>query len=145
MITFKQVSHTDMQDIYAWRNHLRNREYSGNAKELDFDDHMYWFDNEIEHSNSKFAIGYLGKMPLGVVRYAEDNSPLIYVISIYLVPGYHGMGIGELLLKASLEWFFDKFRTKPIIKAIIKSENMASIIIFERCGFKQVGDKWELR
>lgn len=146
MIRFEKVTHADMQGIYMWRNNPLNRKYSYNDKELDFEDHMHWFEKEVDSKESHYIIGYLGKMPLGVVRFAyNDTSLLSTTILIYLVPGLHGLGIGELLLRSAIAWLYAKYRIFPKIIAEIKEENIASITIFERCGFIKENGKWVLR
>ena len=121
----RQAVLSDCRNIYIWRNHELNRKYSHNSTIIPYKQHREWFAKNYEG----LFIGY-ERNPIGVIRFVNS------LISIYLVPGYHGNGYGKKLLQAAIV-----YHGKPI-KAEILPDNIASIKIFEACGFKEKEGVW---
>jgi RimJ/RimL family protein N-acetyltransferase len=53
-----------------------------------------------------------------------------------LVPGISGQGIGMHLIQAGCQWIVEQRLGVHVVDAEILSQNVASINVFERAGFK---------
>jgi RimJ/RimL family protein N-acetyltransferase len=71
--------------------------------------------------------------PVGVLRY--DLKAEVAVVSIYLVPGQAGKGIGTAMLRAGETWLSEKHTEIELIQAVVLGTNRSSKALFERCGF----------
>lgn len=128
----------DCKNIYEWRNHEINRQFSHNTDIIPYEWHVEWFTKKIDSPITDILIGSTDEN-IGVIRfdYININHALI---SIYLVPGKHGKGLGKELLKDAIKWLKNKGDYN--IKAEILPENIASLKIFAAMGFKYDVDGW---
>jgi RimJ/RimL family protein N-acetyltransferase len=86
--------------------------------------------------NHKFYIAYTGcEKPVGQVRFALDGKDAI--VSFSVAPESRRRGYGkEILIKAAKELFNET--TIEQILAYVKSENMLSLRVFQKAGFRQL-------
>ena len=81
---------------------------------------------------------HLGK-PVGIVRGADDeyeNAPVMNIGPLAIIPGYQGLGLGRLLLRASLQFAKEKNYTKTILS--VNGENERAQALYIKEGFRQV-------
>jgi RimJ/RimL family protein N-acetyltransferase len=55
---------------------------------------------------------------------------------VYLVPGWHGKGLGTALLRAGSSWMRDHYQDVTQLRATIKRDNAASLEAFENAGYR---------
>ena len=105
----------------------------------------------IAHTKYKsFLINYKDK-PCGFCYISQYKKRQAYdrtaEITIYLKPEYSGKGIGKETLKSLEE--IASYNGICVLIGIIAGENLASIKLFEKCGFekcahfKKVGEKFD--
>lgn len=83
-------------------------------------------------------ISHLGK-PVGIVRGADDeyeNAPIMNIGPLAIIPEYQGLGLGRLLLRASLQFAKEKGYNKTILS--VNGENERAQALYIKEGFKQV-------
>lgn len=83
-------------------------------------------------------ISHLGR-PVGIVRGADDeyeNAPIMNIGPLAIIPEYQGLGLGRLLLRASLQFAKEKGYNKTILS--VNGENERAQALYIKEGFKQV-------
>ncbi len=125
----------DCDAVYAWRNAEETRWYAFNAESISIEAHREWYSKTLEISNRALLIGEIGNKPVGVLRY--DFVDYDALVSIYLVPGVHGQGIGSQLIHSGTKWIQENYPNIKRIKAEILSGNMPSVNAFVSAGFKE--------
>jgi RimJ/RimL family protein N-acetyltransferase len=74
--------------------------------------------------------------PLGQVRFNVDNGR--GTVSIGLGSEHRGKGLGVKVLDQAVEEVFQTGRVRQL-DAYVKADNQASLRLFERAGFREVG------
>lgn len=128
------ANQSDSLDILQWRNNKISRKMSLNNNIITPDIHQSWF-NKVLGDNSKILyIAELDNKKVGVCRFEFYKSKLVSEVSINLNPKFRGKGYGKRFLKSSILKYIEN--NKNDIIATVKSNNLASIRIFNYCGFK---------
>jgi L-amino acid N-acyltransferase YncA len=97
--------------------------------------HRQWFADITADPSRIMLIGEANCEPIGVLRF--DLEAVEAMVSIYLVPGRHGMGWGESLLDSGAEWLRAQRAEIVTIRAQVKSGNHASLAVFGRAGYME--------
>ena len=133
MIALRRAESGDCDAIYAWRNAEVNRRYSGDERVFSIEAHRQWFANMTVDPSRIMLIGEANCEPIGVLWFDLEGTEA--VVSIYLVPGRHGMGWGESLLDCGADWLRARRPEIVTIRARVKRGNHASLVVFGRAGF----------
>jgi RimJ/RimL family protein N-acetyltransferase len=126
----------DREDVYLWRNDEITRQYSKTDAPVAWEIHAKWFAATLATPGRQIWIGYAGADKIGMVRFDEIDGPAErFLVSIIMAPSQRGKGLGRCLLQAAIA-------TVPnsVLDAEISAGNVASRIIFQRCGFEPVAD-----
>lgn len=135
VIALRPAIAADCLDIFVWRNHPVNRQYSHNSQEILYEEHQVWFQKILQAKDRFLLIGSDKQGSLGVLRFDSHNDRCM--VSVYLVPNRQGEGLGPALLKEGLEWLKLQYQKPVVVYAEIYTENIASHIAFLRAGFKK--------
>ena len=127
------VTQEDCQKIFEWRNHEWVRQYSLSSEEINFTDHQAWFAKMLNNSDLIMLVAEMGQCEMGVFRL--DIKGVNAEVSIYLNPTYIGKGYGEKLLAIGIAWAKNHLPHVKTLEAIVISDNMSSVRIFEKQGF----------
>ena len=125
----REASLQDSEQLFQWRNDESVRKFSGNSAPIKYEDHQRWFAALLESSKRKLLIGEQNGQALGVIRYDIDQD--IAEISIYLVPGNAGKGVGGSLLEAGEQWLSVEHSEVRFIHATVHNDNIASMKMFQ--------------
>lgn len=125
----------DCDSLYEWRNAEETRRYIFDDKPIPLESHRSWFQNALKNPDRILLIGEIGNKPVGVLRY--DLSGDEALISVYLVPGGQGQGVGSQLIHRGSQWIKENFPNIKTINAEIFKENVASLRAFESAGYKE--------
>lgn len=117
--------------LWQWRNDPVTRAMSKKDHVISLEEHQKWLGNL---KDSHFLFGFVNLVPIGVVRL--DDS----LVSINVNPQFRGKKLGEGLLKKACEYATHTLQLKKL-HAEIKKENVASIKIFEKVGFRLQSEK----
>lgn len=134
-IDLRRAAEDDCEQIYNWRNSEEVRSFSGDSAVIPYDKHIQWYKNILVDSNRIILIGELAGEAVGVLRYDRDGERS--TVSVYLVPGKHGRGIGTELIERGTLWVVENWSDVRIIDAKINAENLASILAFKKAGFSK--------
>ena len=122
----------DMSLLFDWVNDKEVRNNSLKKNVIDWGEHQNWFRNKIEDDKCHIYI-YLNKYnnPIGQLRieYIENE----WVIDYSVDRNYRKLGLGNLLIKDVL----GKYQNETF-KAFVRTENIASIRVFQNIGFKEL-------
>ncbi|MCI0437538.1 MAG: GNAT family N-acetyltransferase, partial [Chloroflexi bacterium] len=69
-------------------------------------------------------------------RISADVAEIDYAVA----PGFRGRGLGAEALKRSGELAFDALGVERL-RGVVVEDNTASVRVFEKLGYKRVGDK----
>lgn len=123
----------DCEDIFVWRNHELTRRFSKNPRAISLDEHKCWYSKAILDPTSVLLIAEDFSGPLGVLRY--DLIENVAKISVYLVPGRHGKGMGSVLVTSGEHWLKHNHPSVNKIIAEVLPDNTASMRSFIKSGF----------
>ena len=129
-ILIRKSKKDDSLRLWEIRNHPSNRKYFHNQNKIDFKDHDEWYKNKYFKNKKNFCyVLKKNKKIIGYCRYdlLRDN----YRISIAIDPEFRQKGLGDILLKKSL----NKIKTKKNILAETKKNNIRSYKLFKKNNF----------
>ena len=128
----------DSERLFAWRNDPETRRASHNTDVVPPERHAEWLEKTLRRNDQILLIAMLHDEPIGTVRF--DRRPDSYFeVSINLAPEVRAKKLGAACLGAACDFVLAK--KSAGFHAEIRSENAASIRIFERCGFYETGRK----
>jgi ribosomal-protein-alanine N-acetyltransferase len=120
----------DCDLMFNWANDISVRENSFNNNELNYDEHVNWFDNKLHSDNSVIFLFYYNNLPVGQVRTDIENK--VGLISYSLDKNYRGRGLSIEMLRL-LEANINNDVNKLI--GYVKFENISSQKNFEKLGY----------
>lgn len=122
---------SDAELLFCWVNEQNVRNNSVRQDPIIWDNHLKWYNNKLKDSESKIFILCVENISLGQIRI--DKSEFYWDIDYSIDYKFRGMGLGNELVRLLLEKFcLFKFR------ATVKKENLASIKVFTKLGFKEM-------
>lgn len=132
----RRATPDDALDVLAWRNDPQTIAASKTGA-VDGAEHMAWFPKAIADERRALFIAEEGGRKVGMVRF--DRGDDAWLVSINVAPAERGKRYGEAILRAGIHAI-----GAARLLAEIKSDNLASIRIFEHCGFRLSGseDGW---
>lgn len=125
----------DAGRVLTWRNDERTRRYSGDDTVIASDDHAKWFAAMLADDSRKMLIVEEEGIATGVLRY--DIEGQVAAVSIFLVPGNQGQGLGNRILAAGEEWLSRACPAVRELEAVVREDNVASLSVFEATGFER--------
>lgn len=135
-ITFRRVVGSDIWKVYDWSNDAVVRNMSFQTDFISKTEHESWFAGMVESVTELLFIAYSEEDQEEIGLFRIDD---LGVLSILLIPKYRGKGYGMRLIKAVIKFVkkdtFEFCLSK--LTAFIKEENRASVISFEKAGFKK--------
>ena len=129
----REAIQSDSPDLFLWRNDVLSRRMFKNPELLTFEEHSRWFESARINPHKYILIGYNQNKKIGVCRFDLEKDNNLSEISININPKFRGRGFGQKLLKLALKEFKQVFNGDIVTN--IRIENLASIKIFEKCGF----------
>ena len=134
-LILRRAELADCERIFNWRNAEETRQVSGRTNPITLDEHVVWFRNALENSERQILIGESNGDAVGVLRFDRDEK--CAVISVYVVPGNYGKGIGGQLIEEGTLWVERNWPKVASINATIMAGNLPSISAFLDAGFKK--------
>jgi UDP-2,4-diacetamido-2,4,6-trideoxy-beta-L-altropyranose hydrolase len=102
--------------------------------------HKKWFNARFQDPECLLYVAEnLVQEKVGQIRFELKNEG--WIISISIVKEFRGKGLGSDLIKAGSLMLFDSDPEIDRIHAYIKNENLASVHVFEKSGYKKVGSQ----
>lgn len=132
-ISMRVATSSDVDLYYAWVNDELVRQYSFQQDEIQYENHVNWFNSRIENPNFLFLVFFnQDKSAIGQVRINKNDEEVIIGISVD--KNYRGFGYSFKMLRLACQHYFKNYSDNEIF-AYIKLENKASIATFKKAGF----------
>lgn len=132
---------SDALIVYKWAMDPTVRSNSIYSDKFSFSEHLQWFKEKINHSNTLYFI-MEQDFPLGQIRF--DFSVEGWIISFLIDENFRGLGLGLEIVKRGIE-----VSNKEAYIAYVKENNFSSNKIFEKLNFNIIPSdivhtlKWE--
>ena len=135
-ISMRVSTSSDIDLYYEWANDELVRQNSFQQDEIQYEDHVLWFNSKIEDPNFLFLVFFnQDKSAIGQVRINKDLEEVIIGISVD--NNYRGFRYSFKMLNLACQYYFKNYSENEIF-AYIKLENIASITTFKKAGFLQI-------
>ena len=134
VLSMRMAKESDALIYWNWANDLCVRKNSFSQKPIKWKDHQVWFKKMLNNPNATLLIFEHNLGQVGQVRF--DNLGAHYKIDYSIDKQFRGFGLGEAMLKKSIEYLKSK-HTFTII-AEVKNNNLASKKIFNKLGFSRI-------
>ncbi len=138
-IKLRIATSEDIEKVYLWQTIPETRRYSNNPQIPTFVEHKKWMTEKLISKNDYFYIIKINEIDIGVVR-LDKKSCSIFVISIFIIPEFHGKGIASEVLS-----IINKLFPTISIEATVKSQNISSKKLFKKAGYKEISEELFLR
>lgn len=123
----------DWKILLEWRNDPISRNNSFAQNEISESDHVNWYRESLFNEKREFYILEENSIPIGVIRSDKYNNDE-FILSWSIGPKFRGKGYGNKILELFLS------NKKGTFIAEIKSDNLPSIQMAEKNGFKRIND-----
>ncbi len=141
-LTLRRAGPGDCRLLWEWANDPVVRRASFHSEPIGWEEHAAWFADRSREPRCYLYIAVeTGGQPVGQVRF-EVAAPGGAEVDISVAPACRRQGIGRVLLMAAVARVRQDAPELRQIIARIKSENAASIRVFETCGFTRQADRW---
>jgi len=136
-VRVRRATMADARLLWAWANDPDIRSASFNPEPISYPDHVGWLRQRLADRSCLLLIGGNGAGPLGQVRF--DRREADAEVSISVAPEHRGT-VGGLLLESAVRRF-RRWLPQANLVAQVKIDNGPSRRLFERAGFRLVGDR----
>ena len=133
-LCLRAAASTDMERVFVWRNALETRRYANDGSEVGWDTHVRWFTEALASPTRHLLIAEAGDEAVAVLRYDVEDEQA--EVSVYLVPGFAGRGLGRRVLEAGNVWVSETLPAVRRLLATILPDNIASRKSFSAVGFQ---------
>ena len=136
-VSLRNAERADCVDLWNWRNDPHTRLMSANRNEVSWREHEAWFERSLTLPTRSIWIAESGIEKCGMVRFDRvDDNPKAWEISIAINTRFRGRGLGARVLTLACAIFEERQRMSTL-RAKVRHGNIASLRIFERCGFSR--------
>jgi UDP-2,4-diacetamido-2,4,6-trideoxy-beta-L-altropyranose hydrolase len=123
--------------LLEWRNDPLAVHFSVSQRTVGRDEHERWFAARVEDASTRLWVAEEGGEAVGQLR--VDTRDGVGTVSIGVAPGYRGRGLGTAALTA-LVAEVGSDPTIETLRALVHPENVASLVAFERAGFRRLDE-----
>lgn len=138
-ISLSCAEESDCEIIWRLRNDKSARKYFSNSEYIPYKHHKRWYWAVRQNKSDVFLIARRENKKVGYVRFDKSHrtGP---DISIVIDKQSRGQGIGSLVLKMAIDWYFDNFPDEENLFTEILKDNISSNRIFVKCGFVKIAE-----
>ena len=128
-----QMTIEDVNTLYSWQVQPTTRKYARHSEIPSYINHVNWLENSLKDHNRNMWVVMVNDIKTGYVRL--DGLGDKQEVSILISEEFRGIGLAEFAIKEAI----NRRKHKQVL-AYIETENIASIALFNRCGFQRVDD-----
>jgi len=132
-VTLRPATIADSALMFAWQSAPGIRKYARNPAAPQPQEHDQWLRAKLDDPDCLFNIVLSGEEPVGILRFDKTSSGDAYEVSILIAANRHGAGIGGCALELG-----KRLLPAERLIAAIHAENLASIRMFERAGYRAI-------
>jgi RimJ/RimL family protein N-acetyltransferase len=129
----RRVKFSDWRLLLEWRNDLVTRQNSITTDEVQEEPHKKWLEASLDNPNRELYILEDDSVAVGTIR-SDKTEEGSFILSWNIAPEARGKGYGVKILEIFLKGRVGKFLAE------IKKENVPSIKMAEKNGFKLIED-----
>lgn len=127
--------------LYNWANEKEVRKNAFNSEPIQYEDHIVWFKNKLDSFNTHIFILENMSVPIGQIRFDLIYSPeYFYQIDYSITIENQNKGFGTRIIALGILELIKKKVDCKIIKALVKTDNIASIKCFLKNKFKMISE-----
>lgn len=134
ILRLRPATFDDAPIVFGWRNHPAIVALGSQNRSVTWEEHRAWFREAIEGSERRIFIIELNGEPSGSVRF-DHKAGIEAEVSIYLLPGHEGKGLGLRALRSACEQVCRSGWAGRIIARILHG-NHHSLAAFRKAGFE---------
>jgi RimJ/RimL family protein N-acetyltransferase len=135
-VVLRPASPADGAQLFEWRNEVDVVHFSLTGRPVSVDEHAKWLAARLARPAPRLWIAEEDGKPLGHVRVdLEDETGMV---SIAVALGHRGRGVGSRMLRA-LQVEVERDAAIRALRALVHTDNVASLRAFDRVGFKETG------
>jgi RimJ/RimL family protein N-acetyltransferase len=125
----------DVELTYLWATNPVVRMYANSKEKIKWEKHKKWFSDKLAHIDCEYYILQDKGKEIGSIRF-DINEDGMAMISYLIDPSLHGKGYGKIIIEVGIERLRHRKEKVKKVVGLVQQENMASIKIFEKLGFK---------
>lgn len=134
----RPVTNDDLQLIFNWRNRIEIRKFMFNNKEIEWEEHLNWFNSLKNDENNIIKIFIEDGEPRGVVQVNKINTiDKTAEWGFYIGDGYK-IGLGKTLAYHALNYIYNELNIRKL-SAKVLSTNEKSLRFHQKIGFVKEG------
>jgi len=141
-ISLRPATAADVSRLFEWRDADETRRFFFDPAPLERHIHEQWLRETLARGDRRLLIGETRDGPVGVLRFDLLNDEA--EISVYLVPGRQGRGLGTDLLRVGVAWAQQALPGIDRLTARIHPDNLASHRAFAKSGFRETFRTYEI-
>ena len=115
----------DALDVFIWRNDPVSRKMFFNGPEIQFEDHLSWFESALASDLRKLFIGQIEGLKVGICRFDIDKLTGKAEVSVNLNPKMRGKGLSKAFLQLSLKEFQ---RHYPLLRLSLSLHSLLQLL-----------------
>ena len=134
-IMLRKATKDDNRLLFEWRNNAETRQWSLNTATISWAEHERWLEKSLTNPDRTIFIFEENGTPAGTCRtdLETENGREVFELSWTIAPEQRGKGLGKKMLGELLAL---EFLRGKLVKAIVKSENLASVKMVEKLCFR---------
>ncbi len=129
-ISIREVEADDCKLLFSWANEAGVRMNATSTYPIEWNEHVNWFSKILLEEESRLFILDRSGKPAGQARF--DLNEGHYIIDYSVDKNFRGQGFGKIMLEKSMNLI-----GKAKFKAIVKTENLTSIAVFNSLNFEE--------
>ena len=138
-LTIRRATAVDGRLYFNWANDPATRLNSISSEDIEWNDHLRWFQKQLQDADSYMYILLLDGQEVGQVRFNVYDKEALIDYSID--PAHRGKGLGSKILEAACtQLLTDNPQVESLIGKV-KVDNVPSARIFEKLGFSLIREE----
>ena len=138
-LSWRRATQGDALLLWQWANDAETRRQSFSGAPIPYAHHLRWLEGRLASPDTRLWIFSDAAGTVGQVRVerAGDEAE----INIAVAPERRGRGLGTAMLLSALEAVHAEWGDVVRPRAQVFERNAASLKMFRRCGFREVGTR----
>ena len=133
-LLLREATIDDIELYFKWVNDPDERKNAISTQLISYEEHCIWFSEKLKTEDTLLWVLELNKTPVGQIRF--DIADGYAIISYFIDRDYRNKGLGASIVRMGIEKL-NYLSGDMKIKAIVREENVPSLIIFEQLHFNK--------
>jgi UDP-2,4-diacetamido-2,4,6-trideoxy-beta-L-altropyranose hydrolase len=135
-ITHHKMKLSDLNEVFNWQKEPNLRKFCMNTSVPTYQEHAYWFQNEINNSSAIYEKIKADGYSCGILHLKYILEKEAWLLSWYVSKAYQGSGIGTLVLNFAIQLVSNKK-----IYAHVVNNNFASNRAMQKANFRIINQQ----